>query len=125
VADAVKEVVWVASSLRDLRAFPDEVMDVLGYALHQAQMGYKHEDAKPLKGYKGAGVLEVVDGYDGDTYRAVYTVKFDGYVYALHAFQKKSKSGSATPKADLDLIRSRLKLAEVDHKQRTKRKVDG
>ena len=125
MADPLKELVWIASSLKDLRSFPEEVMDVIGYALHQAQMGEKHEDAKPLKGYRGAGVLEVVDDYDGDTYRAVYTVKFDGYVYMLHAFQKKAKRGRATPQSELAVVKSRLKLAKADHNEKMKRKHDG
>lgn len=85
-------------------------------------MGEKHADAKPLKGFKGSGVLEVCDDYNGDTYRAVYTVKFEGFVYALHAFQKKSKAGIATPKADLDLIKRRLRLAQEDHDERSRKK---
>lgn len=103
---------WVASCKRDLLAFPPDVQDVVGYALDLAQHGGKHPDAKPLKGYRGAGVLEVVDDFDGDTYRAVYTVKFEGVVFALHAFQKKSKKGVATTTADLEKINSRLKRAE-------------
>ncbi len=80
-------------------------------------MGGKHPDAKPLKRFGGAGVLEVVDDYDGDTFRAVYTVRFAGVVYVLHAFQKKSKSGISTPKHVIELVRSRLKEAEVDYRQ--------
>jgi phage-related protein len=99
---------WVGSSLKDLRALPEQVQDDIGYALYLAQMGGKHADAKPLKGFGGAGVLEVVERHDGDTYRAVYTVKFRAAVYVLHVFQKKSTSGIATPKADVDLIRKRL-----------------
>jgi phage-related protein len=76
----------------------------MGDGLYLAQIGDKHDDAKPLKGFKGAGVLEIVDNFDGDTYRAVYTVKFESAVYVLHVFQKKSKSGIATPKQDIDLI---------------------
>lgn len=113
-----KPLAWVGSSRRDLRAFPEEVKDVMGYALHLAQSGRKHDAAKPLAGFGGAGVLEVVDDHDGDTYRAVYTVRFADRVYVLHAFQKKSKRGIKTPQADLDLIRSRLKLAEADHAAR-------
>ena len=87
----LKPIEWIASSLDDLRDFPEDVQQSMGYALYQAQCGGKHPDAKPLKGFKGAGVLEVIEDFDGDTYRAVYTVKFDGAVYVLHAFQKKSK----------------------------------
>ena len=120
-----KPLVWIGSTLKDLRAFPEEVKDVMGFALSQAQAGGKHPDAKPLKGYKGAGVLEVVDDFDGDTYRAVYTVKLEGVVYALHAFQKKSKTGKATDKSDLDMIDRRLKLARDDHEQRNRETKDG
>ncbi len=87
----------------------------MGYALHVAQAGGKHPDAKPLKGFKGAGVLEVVDNYERNTYRMVYTVKLRGAIYALHAFPKKSKKGIATPKADIDLINARLKRAKEFH----------
>ena len=84
----------------------------MGYALYEAQMGGKHLDAKPLKGFGGAGALEIVADHDGDTYRAVYTVRFADAVYALHAFQKKSKRGIATPKREMDRIRRRLQLAQ-------------
>jgi len=117
MSDDVKPVGWIASSLKDLRAFPDEVMDEIGHALYEAQRGGKHEAAKPLKGFKGAGVLEVVENYDGDTYRAVYTVRFAEVIYVLHCFQKKLKSGIATPKQDLDLIQARLKTAEVEYEE--------
>ena len=120
-----KPIIWIGSSLDDLRAFPEEVKDVVGFALHQAQHGGKHADAKPLKGYKGAGVLEVVDDYDGDTYRAVYTIKLEGFVYALHAFQKKSKTGIKTAKTDLQMIERRLKLAVADFEKRKKEDGNG
>lgn len=110
-----KPVVWIGNSLDELKKFPDEVRDVMGYALYLAQMGNKHPMAKPLKGFSGAGVLEVVDDFDGDTYRTVYTVKLAGVVYVLHAFQKKSKRGIATPKKDIDLIKKRLKQAQEDY----------
>lgn len=112
-----KPVRWIGSSKADLSAFPEEVKRRVGLALWEAQKGSKAPYAKPLKGFGGAGVLEVVDGFDGDTYRAVYTVRFAGIVYVLHAFQKKSKRGGATPKADLDLIDRRLKRAREDNKQ--------
>ena len=83
----------------------------LGFALFQAQVGGKHTDAKPLKGFGGAGVLEIVDDHDGNTFRAVYTVKFAGAIYVLHAFQKKSKKGVRTPRSEIDLVRKRLKAA--------------
>lgn len=98
---------------------------MMGFALSVAQAGGKHPDAKPLKGYKGAGVLEVVDDFDGDTYRAVYTVKMEGVVYALHAFQKKSKTGKATDKTDLEMIERRLKLAHTDYDRRKSEKKNG
>jgi phage-related protein len=110
----MKPVHWIGSSLRDLQEFPAPVQDDIGYALYVAQIGGKHAKSKPLKGFKGAGVLEIVEAHDGDTYRAVYTVKFGAAIYVLHAFQKKSKSGIATPKPDLDLIAQRLKEATAD-----------
>lgn len=97
-------------------ALPEDVQDVFGYALHLAQEGRKHNQAKPLKGFGGAGVLEVVEDFKSDTYRAVYTVKFGSAVYVLHCFQKKSTHGVETPKPDLDLIRERLKAAEAHAK---------
>lgn len=103
---------WIGSSKRDLAAFPDGVRRRIGYALYQAQIGHKHRDAKPLHGF-GAGVLEVVSDFDGDTFRAVYTVRLRRSVYVLHAFQKKSKRGIATPKADIETIARRLALAEA------------
>jgi phage-related protein len=109
---------WVGSSKKDLMSLPSDVKDVFGYALHLAQSGLKHPDAKPLTGFGGAGVLEVVDDFDGDTYRAVYTVKFKDMVYVLHCFQKKSRKGAETPKEDMDLIKSRLKYVEELLKKR-------
>jgi phage-related protein len=105
---------WVGSSKKDLLAMPEDVIDVEGYALHLSQVGEKHENAKVLKGFGGAGVLEVVEDFHGDTYRAVCTVKFVAAIYVLHCFQKKSKSGIATPKPDLEMIQRRLKLAQQD-----------
>lgn len=116
----VKPLFWVGSSKNDLREFPEDVQDVMGYALYHAQIGEKHKDAKPLRGFGGAGVLEVVEDYDGDTYRAVYTVKLAGAVYVVHAFQKKSRRGSETPKSDMDLIKQRLKKAEEQHAENIK-----
>ncbi len=110
-AKQLKPVVWIGSSLKDLKAFPEPVRDTMGYALYLAQGGGKHPDAKPLKGFSGAGVLEVVEDDDGNTYRAVYTVRFGSAVYVLHAFQKKSKSGIKTPSADMTVIEKRLKAA--------------
>jgi phage-related protein len=110
-----KPLFWIGSSRRDLREFPEEVKDGMGHALHLAQLGGKHPSAKPLRGFGGAGVLEVVDDYAGDTYRAVYTVKFAGAVYVLHAFQKKSKHGIKTPSKELELIKERLRRAEEEY----------
>jgi phage-related protein len=106
---------WIGSSKKDLRRFPEEVQRVTGYALWLAQLGAKHTDAKPLAGFGGAGVLEVVEDYDGDTYRAVYTVRLADAIYVLHAFQKKSRHGAATPAHEMDLVRARLKQAEQLH----------
>jgi phage-related protein len=111
----IKPVAWIGRSKADLSAFPEEVKDSIGFAIYVAQQGGKHRDAKPLRGFGGAGVLEIVDDFDGDTYRAVYTVRFAGHVYVLHAFQKKSKTGIGTPKAEINLIQSRLKRAEGEH----------
>lgn len=112
---------FVASSLKDLSAFPAAVRSDVGYALYLAQRGSEALRAKALKGFGGRGVLEVVENHDGDTYRAVYTVRLAGSVYVLHCFQKKSKTGVATPQHDLDLIRSRLRAAEADHAARVAR----
>jgi phage-related protein len=109
-----KPLFWIGSSWSDLKDCPDEVQDFIGYALHWAQRSGKSPDAKPLQGFGGAGVLEIVDDFDGNTYRAMYTVRFAGAVYALHVFQKKSRKGIATPKQDIELVKARLKRAE-DH----------
>ncbi len=103
---------WLGSSKRDITSLPDDVQDVFGYALHLAQGGGKHPDAKPMKGFGSAGVIEVVENYSTDTYRAVYTVKFGNAIYVLHVFQKKSTTGIATPKPDMVKINERLKQAE-------------
>jgi phage-related protein len=109
-----KPLKWVGSANRNLDSMPEDVKDVFGHALDLAQAGGKYWDAKPLTGFGSAGVLEVVDDFRGDTFRAVYTVKFAGWVYVLHCFQKKSKSGIKTPKDDLELIQARLKAARHD-----------
>ena len=109
-----KPVEWVGSSRGDLRKFPPEVRRVMGQAIDDAQWGGEHPAAKALKGFGGRGVLEVVDDFDGDTYRAVYTIRFAGVIYVLHAFQKKSKKGIATPQQDAALLKTRLRRAE-DH----------
>lgn len=93
-------------------ALPEEVIDTFGYALHLAQTGTKHEQAKPLHGFGSAGVLEIVEVWRGNAYRAVYTVRFAAAVFVLHVFQKKAKTGIATPKQNMELIRERLKAAE-------------
>ena len=116
----MKRLLWVGSAKKDLKAMPDDVQDTFGYALHQAQVGKRHEQAKPLKGFGSAGALEVVENSGGGTFRAVYTVKFGDAVYVLHCFQKKSMHGIATPKPDMDLIRERLKAAEAHAKGETK-----
>lgn len=112
---------WIASTLADLRAFPRAVQRSIGVALRTAQLGRKHESAKPMKGFKGAGVLEVVEDHDGNTYRAVHTVRFAKNVYVLHVFQKKSKSGIQTPRHVMELIRTRLRKAERDHRESEKK----
>ncbi len=118
----ITPVIWIGRAKRDLRAFPDEVKDSVGFALYVAQQGGKHPDAKPLRGFGSAGVLEIVEDHRGDTYRAVYTVRLAGRVYVLHVFQKKSKSGIETPRAEINLIKSRLKRAEEEHAAWVERK---
>ena len=118
----LRPLIWVGSSRDDLRAFAEPVQDHIGYALYVAQRGGKHRDAKPLSGFGGAGVLEVVTDHRGDTFRAVYTVRLPKAVYVLHAFQKKAKAGIATPKRELDAIKRRLREAEgieerIEHEQ--------
>ncbi len=108
---------WVGSSLECLRSFPEKVIDQMGYALHLAQQGGKHPDAKPLKGFPGASVVEVIADHDGNTWRIIYTLRYMDVVYVLHAFQKKSKQGIKTPKQYVDLIRGRLKLAMEHYEQ--------
>lgn len=109
-----KPIKWVGSAKRDLDAMPEDVKDVFGHALDLAQANVRHQDAKVLTGFGSAGVLEVVEDDRGNTYRAVYTVKFAAWIYVLHCFQKKSKSGSKTPKEDINLIHARLKAAKLD-----------
>ena len=98
-----------------MRSFPKEVRQEIGGALNEAQIGGKHPKAKPLTGFHGSGVVEIADDYDGNTYRAVYTVRWFDVVYVLHAFQKKSKRGIETPKSEIELVKRRLKLAESDY----------
>jgi phage-related protein len=112
---------FMGSSREDLRRFPDDVRTEFGYAIFAAQEGGKAPKAKPLKGIvPGAGVLEIVEDFDGNTYRVVYTVKFADVVYVLHAFQKKSKHGFKTPKHEIDLIRARFAEAKAHYEERKK-----
>lgn len=113
-----KPLKWVGSAKRDLDAMPEEVKDVFGHAIDLAQAGGRHPDAKALAGFGSAGVLEVVEDFRGDTYRAVYTVRFAGWIYVLHCFQKKSRRGIKTPQKELDLIHARLKAAMQDFEAR-------
>ena len=114
-ADETKPVVWIGSAKDDLVTFPEEVVRAIGFALYEAQKGNKHPSAKPLHGFGGAGVLEIVEDHDGDTYRAVYTVRLAGHVYVLHAFQKKSRHGISTPRTEIDRVKARLRKAEQQH----------
>jgi phage-related protein len=117
LAKGEKPLDWIGSSKRDFLAFPEPVKDELGNALGLAQFGGKHPKAKPWKG-QGPGIFEAVEDHDGDTYRAVYTVRFREVIYVLHAFQKKSPSGIRTARTDIDLIARRLKIAQQDYKAR-------
>jgi phage-related protein len=119
-----KPVRWIAGSRDDLRDFPNEARRNVGFALAFAQQGEKHPSAKPLKGFKGSGVLEIVADHRGDTYRAVYTVRFARVVYVLHAFMKKSNTGIKTPKREIDVIERRLKVAESDYENWLKDNTD-
>jgi phage-related protein len=114
-----KPCIFISSSLKDLKRFPAKVRNRMGFALNQVQEGNEPLAAKALKGFGGRTVLELIDDFDSDTYRAVYTVRFAGVVYVLHAFQKKAKKGIATPKQEVDLIRSRLRDAEAHYRART------
>jgi phage-related protein len=114
----LKPVIWVGSSRKDMRAFPEPVQDHMGYALYVAQRGGKHRDTKTLSGFGGAGVVEVVKDFRDDTFRPVYTLRYAGAVYMLHAFQKKSKTGRETPRRDIDLVKQRLREAEQIAKER-------
>jgi phage-related protein len=118
---ALKTCIFVGSSRRDLQAFPDSVRQGVGLALYEAQNGLESTSVKALKGFGGRQILEVVEGFDGDTYRAVYTVRFVGVIYVLHVFQKKSKKGISTPKQQIELIKRRLRVAEEHYKQRQKK----
>jgi phage-related protein len=114
----LKPVRWLGSSRKDLKAFPQQVRADIGHALYAAQMGDTDPAAKPLKGFGGTKVMEIVDRHDTNTYRAVYTAQFAGVIYVLHAFQKKSRRGIATPKKEMDLIQQRLAAAQQDYAER-------
>ena len=116
--DLVRPIVWIGSSRRDLRAMPQQVRRDVGQALYAAQQGTTDPAAKPLKGFGGARVMEIVERYRTDAYRAVYTAHFESAVYVLHVFQKKSKSGIATPKQEIELIRRRFAEAERHYRER-------
>ena len=111
-----KPLFWIGRSDEAVRDFPREVRRTVGFALGLAQLGGKFIDSKPLKGFGGASVLEIVEDFRSDTYRCVYTIKFAGAVYVLHAFQKKSKIGIKTPKQEIDLVKDRLKRAEEHYR---------
>ena len=110
--DKPKPLIWIGSSQKDFRGFPDAVKSEMGYGLFQAQLGKRHRNAKTLSGFGGAGVVEIVDDHRGDAYRTVYTVRFASSVYVMHAFQKKSKTGIATSQSDINLVKRRLRDAE-------------
>jgi len=110
--------IWIGTSRRDLRDFPRPARRDIGQALYAAQQGETDPAAKPLKGFGGAPAIEIIAHYHGDTWRAIYTVRFPEAIYVLHAFQKKSKKGIATPKKDIDLIHRRLAEAEHLHRER-------
>jgi len=118
VADEIKPVLWVGSSRRDLQAMPRQVRSDIGQALYTAQQGLTDPSAKPLKGFGGTRVMEIVERYQTDAYRAVYTAHFEAAIYVLHDFQKKSKTGIATPKHDIELIKKRFAGAQRDYKTR-------
>jgi len=109
VPSNMKPVSWIGRTKQDLSALHQDVRDAVSQALFEAQKGGKHAKAKALSGYGDAGVLEIVTDHEGDTFRTVYTVRWPDCVYVVHMFQKKSKSGIKTPKADLDLIDERMK----------------
>jgi phage-related protein len=114
----LKPVKWVGSSRRDLRAFPAPVRRDIGQALYAAQWGEEYPSVKAMQGFGGRSVLEIVAPYAGDTFRAVYTVRFEDAIYVLHAFQKKSKRGLSTPQRDISMIKQRLAAAVQDYRER-------
>ena len=108
-----KPLIWIASSKKDLADLPEDIIDEFGYGFHLAQHGQQHDSAKIMKGFGGAGVLELIENDAAGTYRAVYTIQMKNAVFVLHVFQKKSKHGIATPQKDIDLIKQRLKQAQI------------
>lgn len=118
MSETLRPVYWVGTAKNDLDAFPEDVKDVMGYALEQAQRGLKHRKANPLKGFGGAAVVEIADHHDGDTYRAVYTVRLRSGIYVLHCWQKKSTRGIKTHPQDIERIRARLRAAEEQDARR-------
>jgi phage-related protein len=122
IARPIRPLLWVGSSKRDYIEFPERVQEQFGFELHLVQSGQHPPSAKPLRGL-GSGVVELVEDFDKSTYRAVYTVRFEEFVYVLHAFKKKSKQGIKTPQTDIDLIKSRLKNAEQDYARRVKKEA--
>jgi phage-related protein len=118
MSEAARPVVWVGLSRRDLREFPREVRRDIGRALYAAQDGETDPAAKPMRGFGGGSIVEIIANHRGDTWRAVYTVRFEEAIYVLHAFQKKSKRGIATTKRDIELIWQRLAEAERLHRER-------
>ena len=115
---AERPVVWLGSCRRDLRSLPREVRREIGVALYAAQQGDTAPAAKPMTGFGGASVLEIVSDHRGDTWRAIYTIRFREAIYVLHVFQKKSKHGIATPKQEIEVIKRRLAEAERLHHER-------
>ena len=114
----LKTVRWVGAARKDLKAFPKAVQRHMGQALYAAQCGEEYPTVKALKSFGGRSVLEIVADHQTDTWRAVYTVRFADTIYVLHAFQKKSKKGIATPKKEIELIQQRLAAAERDYRER-------
>lgn len=105
----LKPLYWLGSSHKDLMEMPEEVKDIFGFALYQTQMGQRHPKAKPFHIPGESGLLEIVESYDGDAYRAIYTINYADAIYVIHCFQKKSVSGIKTPKHHVDMIEERLK----------------
>ena len=114
----VKALHWIGSSKKDLKAFPDDVQDACGHELWSVQLGEMPRSAKVMRGFGGADVVELVENYDGDTYRVVYTIRFRKAVYVLHAFEKKSKHGTKTAQNDIGVVKSRLRTATEDYARR-------